>query len=217
MKLTKHTIFYIILSILIIVFISKSISDYGINIFFFESYCFKSELSNIMNQYVEYVEDSVKVNKDEDIGSSSSRQDFCNGQAHFGGSQLVQEFSHSSPYSSNTIGLFLNFIGSEIHEIRQKNVILFVFTTMMITVAGLAIIKYHRKLKENQSKPRKGFSRTIKNNVLKKQNYRCDHCRRILTAVDFHHKNGNRSDNRERNCQALCPNCHAIRTRGLTK
>lgn len=216
MKLTKHTIFYVVLSILIIVFFLKSISDYGINIFFFESYCFELELSNMMNQYVEYVEDSVKVNKDQDIGISSSQQDFCSSQAHIG-PQLLQEFSYASPHSSNTIALFLNFIGSEIHEIRQKDGILFVFTTMMITAVGLLIIKFLRKLKENQSKPRKGFSRIIKNNVLKKQNYRCDHCRNTLTAVDFHHKNGNRSDNRERNCQALCPNCHAIKTRGLIK
>jgi len=38
-------------------------------------------------------------------------------------------------------------------------------------------------------------------------------CNRVLNVVDWHHKNGDRSDNRESNCVALCPNCHAVRTR----
>ena len=32
----------------------------------------------------------------------------------------------------------------------------------------------------------------------------------MLNVVDWDHKNGKRSDNTESNCQALCPNCHAI-------
>ena len=44
-------------------------------------------------------------------------------------------------------------------------------------------------------------------------NHKCAHCKRILNVVDWDHKNGDRSNNQENNCQALCPNCHAIKTR----
>jgi 5-methylcytosine-specific restriction endonuclease McrA len=34
---------------------------------------------------------------------------------------------------------------------------------------------------------------------------------------DYDHIDGNRSNNKISNCQALCPNCHAKKTRGLLK
>jgi len=34
-----------------------------------------------------------------------------------------------------------------------------------------------------------------------------------LSFWDFHHKNGNSSDNSKRNCEALCLDCHAEKTR----
>lgn len=63
---------------------------------------------------------------------------------------------------------------------------------------------------------RKSFTQLAKRRVLAKQKHRCAHCNRILVVVDFDHKNGNRGDSREINCQALCPNCHAIKTRQKT-
>ncbi|MFZ0514925.1 MAG: hypothetical protein WAM14_25205, partial [Candidatus Nitrosopolaris sp.] len=41
----------------------------------------------------------------------------------------------------------------------------------------------------------------------------CGQKNRVLNVVDWHHRNGDRSDNRKSNCVALCPNCHAIKTR----
>jgi hypothetical protein len=38
-----------------------------------------------------------------------------------------------------------------------------------------------------------------------------------LGVWDYDHKDGNRSNNHARNCQALCPNCHAKKTGGLLK
>jgi len=37
--------------------------------------------------------------------------------------------------------------------------------------------------------------------------------KRLLNVVDGDHKNGKRYDNSESNCKALCPNCHAIKSR----
>ena len=81
-----------------------------------------------------------------------------------------------------------------------------------ILVTGLVLNSF-KKLKKNTNMARKGFSQGTRERILRKQNHRCVYCRKVLKIIDYHHKNGNRSDNRENNCQALCPNCHAIKTR----
>jgi len=60
---------------------------------------------------------------------------------------------------------------------------------------------------------RRGFSSSVQHQVLKKQDHRCNNCRRVLNVVDYDHIDGNRSNNDVSNCQALCPNCHAIKSR----
>lgn len=60
---------------------------------------------------------------------------------------------------------------------------------------------------------RRSFPDHIVEAVLKKQNHKCARCDRILNVVDIHHLDGNRANNDISNCQALCPNCHAIITR----
>ena len=81
-----------------------------------------------------------------------------------------------------------------------------------IVVTGI-VLNSLKKLKKGTNGTRKGFSQGTRERVLRKQNHRCVYCRKALKVIDYHHKNGNRSDNRESNCQALCPNCHAIKTR----
>ena len=69
--------------------------------------------------------------------------------------------------------------------------------------------------KENLSskKLRRDFSASVKNQVLALQFYRCNYCKIVLEAVNFDHIDRNRSNNSFFNCQALCPNCHAKKTR----
>ena len=81
-----------------------------------------------------------------------------------------------------------------------------------IVAAGL-VVNFLKKLKKSTNRVRKGFSQGTRKRILIKQSYRCVYCRKVLKVIDYHHKNGDRSDNRENNCQALCPNCHALRTR----
>ncbi|MBA3751037.1 MAG: HNH endonuclease [Nitrosopumilus sp.] len=76
----------------------------------------------------------------------------------------------------------------------------------------LVIIEFKSRSRRNQ-KERKGFPLSLREKVLRKQDHKCAQCRKLLNVVDYDHKNGNRFDNRECNCQALCPNCHAIKTR----
>ena len=60
---------------------------------------------------------------------------------------------------------------------------------------------------------RRGFSTLVKEQVLKRQGHRCNNCNRLLNVVDYDHIDGNRSNNDISNCQALCPNCHAEKSR----
>ena len=85
-----------------------------------------------------------------------------------------------------------------------------VFFVMLVSIAGLITLQLRKRRKP---KERRGFPQNVKENVLRKQDHKCAHCKKLLNVVDWDHKNGNRSDNKESNCQALCPNCHAIKTR----
>jgi 5-methylcytosine-specific restriction endonuclease McrA len=77
--------------------------------------------------------------------------------------------------------------------------------------SGVRLQFRHRGIGKHRE--RRGFPDYVKEEVLRKQNHRCAHCNRILNVVDWDHKDGNRSNNNESNCQALCPNCHAVKTR----
>ena len=60
---------------------------------------------------------------------------------------------------------------------------------------------------------RKSFSKTTQEITLIKQAYRCNMCKERLDVVNFDHIDGNSYNNSITNCQALCPNCHAKKTR----
>lgn len=75
-------------------------------------------------------------------------------------------------------------------------------------------IKNKKKNKKRRTKiPRLDFTEEIKIKTLRKQDYKCTICGRLLTILDWDHKDGNRSNNDEANCRALCPSCHGIVTR----
>jgi hypothetical protein len=77
----------------------------------------------------------------------------------------------------------------------------------------IAAIVWKLKDKSGKHKERHHFPDRLKEKVLEKQHHRCADCNKVLDVIDWHHRNGDRSDNRESNCVALCPNCHAIKTR----
>jgi hypothetical protein len=60
---------------------------------------------------------------------------------------------------------------------------------------------------------RKSFSGTTKLAVLRRQDHRCISCNKVLNTFDLDHIDGDKTNNSLSNCQALCPNCHAEKTR----
>ena len=60
---------------------------------------------------------------------------------------------------------------------------------------------------------RKAFTTKSKQAVLLYQGFRCRSCNCVLNVREFDHIDGNKANNLSNNCQALCPNCHKIKTR----
>lgn len=60
---------------------------------------------------------------------------------------------------------------------------------------------------------RKSFPESTQEAVLIRQRHRCNLCNCLLTLTEFDHIDRDRSNNSPENCQALCPNCHAYKTR----
>lgn len=66
-----------------------------------------------------------------------------------------------------------------------------------------------------RNKKRKGFSKRVKQKTLKEQDYQCYMCDEEISMKNchFHHKDEDRSNNKSKNCIALCPGCHDKVTR----
>ena len=85
--------------------------------------------------------------------------------------------------------------------------------TDMLDLAEIALKIVDKSITKPSS--RKNFSKKQKNLTFKNQNYRCNHCNRVLDVINFDHVDGDSSNNSLSNCQALCPNCHAKKTRKI--
>jgi HNH endonuclease len=97
-------------------------------------------------------------------------------------------------------------------ESNNYNSIFPILYLLFVIIAGAIIWKLTHRTKE-----RRYFSAEVKRQILKNQNYKCAICKRSNEVWDYDHKNEDRSNNKISNCQALCPNCHAKKTRGLLK
>ncbi|MGC2382035.1 MAG: HNH endonuclease signature motif containing protein [Nitrososphaeraceae archaeon] len=87
----------------------------------------------------------------------------------------------------------------------------------ILVIISCVVLAIRKLITRGKHRERQHFSDSVKESVLKKQNHKCARCKHILNVVDWDHKNGDRSNNSESNCQALCPNCHAIKTRSNRK
>ena len=174
----------------------------------YDIYCLRDDPIGSLDQYMNHL-----VRESADYGTDPPTKNL--GHDEDCSDQIVNTQSNldvfANAFSGNVEGsssILLSF--SEIFDllIRPSSIALL----FSIVVTGI-VLNSLKKLKRRTNVARKGFSQMTREKILIKQNHRCVHCRRILTVIDYHHKNGDRSDNKENNCQALCPNCHAIKTR----
>jgi len=66
---------------------------------------------------------------------------------------------------------------------------------------------------ESKSKKRQSFSISVKARIKKIQKNRCKACGKKSEVLDIDHIDDDSSNNSLDNAQALCPNCHAKKTR----
>jgi hypothetical protein len=59
---------------------------------------------------------------------------------------------------------------------------------------------------------RRGWTPDEKEQVRIRQDGKCAHCGKPPPRWDYHHVDGNRSNNSLDNCEGLCPNCHSVET-----
>jgi len=75
------------------------------------------------------------------------------------------------------------------------------------------------KLLNKFKKPKKGwirndFPQSMIEAQKRKQRYRCRSCKRHYRRIlEADHIDSNRSNNQPSNCQMLCPNCHAYKSK----
>lgn len=67
---------------------------------------------------------------------------------------------------------------------------------IVVIVIIIIAVLWGFKSRGGKYKERHGFSESVKQKPLEKQHHRCAKYKRLLTVLDFDHKNGNRSDNR---------------------
>ena len=99
---------------------------------------------------------------------------------------------------------------------QETKITIKIVVFLILSYAGWTIYK-RLKYKYGKYRKRQYFPTYIKEDTIRKQHYKCAICKRGTSIWDFDHKDGNRSNNDTSNCQALCPNCHARKTRGLLK
>jgi HNH endonuclease len=89
---------------------------------------------------------------------------------------------------------------------------------LFIIIGGIIYLIYKEFSKRyGKHRERRYFPASVKEDTIRKQHHKCAICKRSTSIWDFDHKDGNRSNNLPSNCQALCPTCHAKKTRGLLK
>jgi hypothetical protein len=115
-----------------------------------------------------------------------------------------------------TLGIILLFLslGIWIQLANQGGHIL----ALIVILFALGIVLSKRKKKIYQwkkyDKPRRYFSAVVRDQVIKDQKYKCANCGVGISGalINYDHIDGDRSNNDLSNCQALCPNCHSLKT-----
>lgn len=82
----------------------------------------------------------------------------------------------------------------------------------VITVIIFKTTKFKSKYVRHNDAPRRGWTEIEKEQVRIRQNGKCNKCGKPPPRWEYHHRDGNRSNDSLSNCEGLCPNCHSFET-----
>lgn len=102
----------------------------------------------------------------------------------------------------------------EIYENRSAKDVIGIIAIPVLVGSILIYDKYFKKKRGGKGGIRRGWSEIEKEEVRERQGGSCNKCGKSPPRWEYHHRNGNRSDNSLNNCEGLCPNCHSVKTHG---
>jgi HNH endonuclease len=129
---------------------------------------------------------------------------------------LVSDFLMIYPAYSQEDAASTTTIADSGPSQQETNITIKIVVFLIFCYVGWTIYK-RLKYKYGKYQKRQYFPTHVKEDTTRRQHYKCAICKSGTRVWDFDHKDGNRSNNDPSNCQALCPNCHAKKTRGLLK
>jgi hypothetical protein len=199
---------FVLFSMLNIISISDPTIAQVHPLFYYDTHCLMDDSIGLLDLYMHHLVRELADYTTESSTKNLADDEGCSNQiinTHRNLDVFANAFSGNVEWRNSILPFF-----SEIfYLLVQPSSIALLFS---IVVTGI-VLNSLKKLKKRTNVSRKGFSQVTRERILRKQNCRCIYCKKILTVIDYHHKNGDRSNNKENNCQALCPNCHAIKTR----
>jgi len=83
---------------------------------------------------------------------------------------------------------------------------------IVIFIAGTFAKKKKPEPESYQDIPRRGWNELEKEQIRLRQDGKCNRCGRPPPRWEYHHRDGNRSNDSLSNCEGLCPNCHSVET-----
>ncbi len=91
---------------------------------------------------------------------------------------------------------------------KTETILKIIFIISMFSIA----IYLNGKYRKGKGTVRRGWNEQQKRKVRNRQNGRCASCNDTPPRWEYHHIDGNRSNNDMSNCEGLCPNCHSVET-----
>lgn len=87
-----------------------------------------------------------------------------------------------------------------------------VFPIIIFAVMVLLLTKRKKRSGSSKGGIRRGWTEDQKESVRNRQGGVCNKCGKHPPRWEYHHRDGNRSNNNLSNCEGLCPNCHSVKT-----
>lgn len=91
-------------------------------------------------------------------------------------------------------------------------ILIIIIAVIAKAVSSKSNSNYQQEYASSEYVPRRGWTEIQKEDVRIRQNGKCNKCGRPPPRWEYHHRDGDRSNNSLRNCEGLCPNCHSVKT-----